>query len=171
MTQKKFIPAAEDASRRDNTIRSFKAKANENRSATDKAADFLTAAFGTISFLSLHAIFFFAWIMWNTGLISGLPVFDPLPFGFLTMVVSLEAIFLAIILVISQNREARIAELREEVDLYINRYAENEITKLIYLQTLLLKKNGIDISEDEDVRQMLKRLESDEIEEELDKQL
>lgn len=171
MTQHRLVSTPEDIARRRGTIQSLKAKANAKRSSTDKAADFLTAAFGTVSFLSFHAVFFLAWIVWNTGVISGLPVFDPLPFSFLTMVVSLEAIFLAIILVISQNRAARIAELREEVDLYINTYAESEITKLMYLQTLLLQKNGIDISTDADLQQMLKSLEGDEIEEELEKQL
>jgi uncharacterized membrane protein len=111
------------------------------------------------------------WIVWNTGLIPALPVFDPFPFGFLTMAVSLEAIFLAVIVLISQNREAKIAELREEVELYINTYAESEITKMMYLQTLLLKKNGVDISADEEVQEMLKNLEADKIERELEKQL
>jgi uncharacterized membrane protein len=87
------------------------------------------------------------------------------------MIVSLEAIFLAIIVLISQNRESNIAELREEIDLYINTYAESEITKLIYLQTLLLKKNGIDISEDQEVKNMLESLEPGKIGEELEKQL
>jgi uncharacterized membrane protein len=95
----------------------------------------------------------------------------PFPFGLLTTVVSLEAIFLAIIVLISQNREARIAELREEVELYINTYAEDEITKVMYLITLLLEKNGIDVSEDTDLRNMLQNVDSDVIEKELEKQL
>ena len=87
------------------------------------------------------------------------------------MIVSLEAIFLAIIVLISQNRQGKIAELREEIELYISTYAETEITKLIYLQTLLLKKNGIDISQDQEVKDMLESLEPVKIEEELKKQL
>lgn len=152
-------------------IRSFKARANANRSIVDKIADGLTASFGTVFFLVLNIVFFTVWIVWNTGLIPSLTVIDPFPFGLLTMVVSLEAIFLAVIVLISQNRESRIAELREEVDLFINTYAENEITKLIYLQTLLLKKNGIDVSHDADLQTMLRSLESDDIESELKKQL
>jgi len=158
-------------SRRRKAISSFKARANAKRSVVDKIADALTASFGTVFFLALNAVFFAIWIVWNTGLIPGLVIIDPFPFGLLTMVVSLEAIFLAIIVLISQNRESRIMELREEVELYINTYAESEITKLIYLQTLLLEKNGIDISSDKEVQGMLKALESDVIEEELKKQL
>lgn len=171
MVQHKLISTPEKIARRRETIRSFKVKANAKRSGADKLADFLTASFGTVSFLALNAILFAVWIGWNTGMIPDATIFDSFPFGLLSMVVSLEAIFLAVVVLISQNREAKIAELREEVELYINTYAEREITKLIYLQTLLLEKNGVRISEDADVQQMLQTLESDKIEHELEKQL
>ncbi len=171
MTQK--LPAAivESAAARRDTIRSFKAKVNKKRSTSDKLADLMTASFGTVVFLALNALFFLFWVLWNTGNMGGLTPIDPFPFGLLTMVVSLEAIFLAIIVLISQNREARIAELREEVELYINTYAENEITKVMYLLTLLLQKNDIDISKDEDLKDMLANIDSEVIEKELEKQL
>jgi uncharacterized membrane protein len=169
-SSKTYLPSTKvDARRR--TIRSFKAKANARRSTSERFADFLTRAFGTTWFFVANALFFVFWILWNTDMIPGMTSIDPFPFGFLTMVVSLEAIFLAIVVLISQNREARIAELREEVELYINTYAENEITKLLYLQGLLLKKHGVDISEDIEVQEMLKNLEADKIEHELEKQL
>lgn len=166
------IPAiAKRFSERRSTIRSFKAKANDKRSVADKFADLLTASFGTVLFLVLNMLFFLGWILWNTGNISGMVPIDPFPFGLLTMVVSLEAIFLAIIVLISQNREARIAELREEVELYINTYSEDEITKVMYLITLLLEKNGIDVSTDADLNDMLQDVDSEVIERELEKQL
>jgi len=171
MNNKTITPPATVVAKRRNVITSLKAKADAKRTHADKFADFLTASFGTVFFFTLNAAFFSIWIIWNMGALPHVPVIDPFPFGLLTMVVSLEAIFLAIIVLISQNRGARIAELREEVELYINTYAESEITKLMYLQTLLLKKNGIDISKDEDVQTMLESLESDKIELELEKQL
>jgi uncharacterized membrane protein len=158
-------------SRRRSAIKSFKARANAKRTAADRIADWFTESFGTVFFLALNAGFFAVWIAWNTGLVPGLSIADPFPFGLLTMVVSLEAIFLAIIVLISQNRENRIAELREEVELYINTYAESEITKLIYMQKLLLEKSGVDLSHDKDLQDMMKNLQSDVIEEELEKQL
>lgn len=170
MLHDKILPSTKVRHRK-LTIQSFKAKADKRRSSMDRFADFLTAAFGTVTFLILNALFFLFWILWNTGTIHQLPVVDPFPFGFLTMVVSLEAIFLAIVVLISQNRQAKVAELREEVDLYINTYAESEITKLIYLQKLLLEKNGVDLSKDEELERMLKVLESDKIEQELGNQL
>ena len=166
-----MVSIALSAETRRSTIRSFKAKVNAKRSVSDKIADLMTASIGTVVFLIVNGLFFSAWIFWNTGGIPGLIPLDPFPFGLLTMVVSLEAIFLAIIVLISQNREARIAELREEVELYINTYSENEITKIMYLLTLLLEKNGIDLSTDEDLKEMLENIDSEVIEKELEKQL
>ena len=169
----KHTPVAfkEGVERKRRTIQSFKARANQNRSSSDKLADLLTVSFGTVSFLLLNVVFFALWVLWNTGAIPGLTPIDPFPFGLLTMVVSLEAIFLAIVVLISQNREAKVAELREEVELYINTYAEDEITKVMHLLTLLLEKNGIDVSKDEDLQDMLQEVDSDVIEDELEKQL
>lgn len=161
----------EKTARKKEVIQSFKAKADAKRTVGDKIADWLTTSFGTISFLILNAVIFAVWIVLNLGILPGIPPFDPFPFGLLTMCVSLEAIFLAIIVLISQNRNSRTAELREEIELYINTYAENEITKLMYLQTLLLKKNGIDVSEDKELQKMLLNLESEKIERELEKQM
>lgn len=162
--------AAHAAKRRD-TIRSFKAKVNQRRSYLDRVADGLTASFGTVPFLIANILFFIFWIVWNSGNIQGLVPIDPFPFIFLTMLVSLEAIMLAIIVLISQNREARIAELREEVELYINTYSETEITKIMYMLNLLLKKHEIDLSKDADLQDMLQNIDSDIIEGELEKQL
>lgn len=171
MAKKSVLTKPEHVLHRRKTIQSFKAKMDAKRSLSDRIADSFTASFGTVFFLSLNAIFFAVWIVWNIGLIPFIPIIDPFPFGLLTMVVSLEAIFLAIIVLISQNREARIAELREEVELYISTYSESEITKLMYLQTLLLEKQGIDLSEDTELQTMLKNLKGDTIEKQLEKQM
>ncbi len=106
-------------------------------------------------FLVVNCLWFVVWIVVNLGLIPSLPVFDPFPFGLLTMIVSLEAIILAIIVLISQNRAARIADLREEVALQVEEISEHEITKLLELMVKLLQKQGIDISQDEELREML----------------
>ncbi len=166
-----LLASTEKVARKKKTIQSLKAKANAKRTFTERIADGLTSSFGTISFLFLNAIFFAVWILWNMGLIPDLSVFDPYPFSFLTLIVSLEAIFLAIVVLISQNRASKVAELREEMELYVNLYSENEITKMIHLQTLLLAKHGIDISKDKELQTMLKDLPSERIEQELESQL
>lgn len=114
-------------------INSFKAKMDLQRRLSDKIADFLTESFGTVVFLSINAIWFGIWIIINTGLIPGIVPFDPFPFGLLTMIVSLEAIFLAIIVLISQNRSSNVEDLREEIDLQINVRTEEEVTKILIL--------------------------------------
>lgn len=152
-------------------IKSFKAKANAKRSAAEKFADWLTAYFGSVLFLAINAVWFIIWITINTGLIPGIKEFDPFPFGLLTMMVSLEAIFLAIIVLISQNREARIGELREEVDLQLNQLSEEEITKIIKMLTILMKKQGIDVEHDKELQVMLKPFNEEEVKKQIEKEL
>lgn len=151
-------------------IKSFKAKADAKRSSTDKFADLLTAKFGTIAFLSLNVIWFVVWIVINTGMTSIEP-FDPFPFGLLTMIVSLEAIVLAIIVLISQNREARVSELREEIELQLNTISEGEVTKLINLMAILLEKQGVKIHDDPELKKMLKPIDSAEMIRQLENEL
>lgn len=158
-------------SRRRAMVQSIKAKANMRRSGSEKFADWMTEFFGTIEFLWFNIIWFVVWLLINTGAIPFLPIFDPFPFGVLTMVVSLEAIFLAVIVLISQNRAARISELREEIDIQVNIIAETEITKIIKLVIVLLEKNGVSVSTDPELRKMLSPIDMEHIEQELEKQI
>jgi uncharacterized membrane protein len=151
-------------------VQSFEVKNNRDRTISEKIADTMTARFGSMTFLTLNALWFLSWILINTGYIPNISPFDPFPFGLLTMVVSLEAIFLAIIVLISQNRGAKIDDLREEVGLQITTIAEEEITKMMELQILLLKKQGIDVSSDSELAQMIEPIDSEAIEEKLKKQ-
>lgn len=152
-------------------VQSFEARINANRTLSERIADYITARLGTMSFLLINAFWFLSWITVNLGLIPLVPPFDPFPFGLLTMAVSLEAIFLAIIVLISQNRSAKIDDLREEIELQINTISEEEITKMIELQVLLLEKNGIDLSKDKELRQMLEPTDTEKIENTIKDQL
>lgn len=152
-------------------IKSFEAKARVNRTPAEKIADTMTNSFGSMGFLISNVVWFSLWMLINTNRIPGVAPFDPFPFGLLTTMVSLEAIFLAIIVLLSQNRASRIDDLRQEVDLQINTLAEEEITKIIELQMLLLQKNGIDVSHDLEIQQMLKPTDTERIEKSLEKQL
>jgi CRP/FNR family transcriptional regulator, cyclic AMP receptor protein len=94
----------------------------------EKIADVIAEFSGSITFLFLNAAWFFTWIAWNTA--PFLPHFDPYPFSFLTMVVSLEAIFLSIFVLVSQNRQAAKDRLRADAEYEVNLKAELEITHL-----------------------------------------
>lgn len=74
--------------------------ARRRASATLRLADAITAFAGSMRFVALHVIWFGAWVLLNLTVLH----FDPFPFGLLTMVVSLEAIFLSTFVLISQNR-------------------------------------------------------------------
>jgi uncharacterized membrane protein len=91
------------------------------RRTQDQLADRITRFAGSMLFVYVHVVWFAAWIMFNE--LAPNP-FDPFPFGLLTMVVSLEAIFLSTFVMISQNREAQRAELRSELDFETNVRAE-----------------------------------------------
>lgn len=152
-------------------LTTLKAKADAERTFTERLADLITALSGSFTFLALNAAFFAVWILINTGILPIVKQFDPFPFSLLTTIVSLEAIILAIIVLVSQNRAGKIDDLREEVHLQINLIAEKEITKLIQLHVKLLEKNGIDISQDDELTQMLKPIMAEQLETRLKKEI
>jgi CRP/FNR family transcriptional regulator, cyclic AMP receptor protein len=94
-----------------------------------RAADLIAEFSGSMPFLILNGIWFFTWIVINT-LPMGIRQFDPFPFGLLTMIVSLEAIFLSCFVLISQNRQAEKDHLRSDIEYDVNIKAELEIQHL-----------------------------------------
>src|SRR5688572_7043773 len=90
---------------------------------SDHLANTVTSVAGSMAYLWLHVVWFGTWLVANTVLGFG---FDDFPFGLLTMVVSLEAIFLSIFVLISQNRQAMLADKRAKLDLQVNMIAEDE---------------------------------------------
>jgi uncharacterized membrane protein len=79
-----------------------------------RVADVITEFSGSMAFVYLHAVWFAFWILANAGALRPLVhPFDPFPYGLLTMVVSLEAIFLSTFILISQNRQALVDTYRE----------------------------------------------------------
>ena len=86
-------------------------------SAQGKFAEVITQWAGSITFVYFHIIWFGFWIVSNTGLLHPfVPIFDPFPYGLLTMIVSLEAIFLSTFIMIAQNRQALVDTYRELQD-------------------------------------------------------
>lgn len=171
-------PGGEEASfsqragRRRRTIQSFEAQMRTKRTTVERVADWLTEQFGTMRFMVINVVWFTAWIIINLGAIPGVAPFDPYPFNLLTTVVSLEAIFLSIFVLITQNRQSQIDDLRQEVDLQVNLVAEEEITKIMNLLSHLHKHFNINQErKDPELERMLKPLDPKEIEERLREQL
>ena len=142
----------------------IKAQHAAHRTPLERAADRLNAVASSTPFLLMHVLWFAGWILWNTGHLGFAP-FDPYPFGFLTLVVSLEAIFLSIFVLMSQKRESAIAELREELALQVNLRMEEEVTKTLQLVSGLYTRLGHVMGEDPDLHEMLEPLDVKLIEE------
>lgn len=151
-------------------FKSFEAKSLRKRSFLTRIADKLTAFCGSTPFLIFHIIFFSVWVSINSGYIPGLEVYDPFPYGLLTMVVSLEAIFLSIFVLVSQNRSAHISTVRDEVHMKVNLIAEEEITKILQVLAEMRTHMGIK-KKDEELEEMLKRLDTKNIERSILEQL
>lgn len=101
----------------------------EKLSTLQRVADWIAWFSGSMQFLIIHALWFIIWICWN--MVPGPDRrFDPFPFGLLTMIVSLEAIFLSTIVLISQNRQVEKDHIRSDVEYEVNIKAEMEIAHL-----------------------------------------
>lgn len=94
-----------------------------------RVADWIAWFSGSMMFLLLNGIWFISWITINT-LPVGVPAFDPFPFGLLTMIVSLEAIFLSCFVLISQSRQGEKDRVRSDIEYEVNIKAELEIAHL-----------------------------------------
>lgn len=146
---------------------SFMAKAHGARSLPEIIADWIVDITGNFSFVILHVFIFAAWIVINTNMLPGIEAFDPFPYGLLTMIVSLEAIFLSIFVLISQNRQSEVSDLRSEVDFQINRKAEQEITKLLEMTSRIHDHHGLHKKHDRELEEMKKDLDPEKIEEKI----
>ncbi|MEK7080793.1 MAG: DUF1003 domain-containing protein [Patescibacteria group bacterium] len=152
-------------------LKSIKAKADAKRTIMEKLADSMTSNFGSNTFLLFNVFLFTAWILINTNQIKGIHAFDPFPFNLLTNIVSLEAIILAIFVLISQNRTAKVDDLREETHLQLNLISEKEITKLMKMLAILLERQGVNLSQDPELQKMLKPISEEEIEKRLEREI
>ncbi len=149
----------------------FSTGAKRKLSWVDRFADFLTRFFGTAWFLVLNIFVFVLWIFINLGEGIGGRPFDQFPFNLLTMVVSLEAIVLSIIVLMSQNRASHIADIREEMDFEVNVQAEREITKVLNLLDNIQHQLGVAHIDDPELKRMKQRLDIKRIEREVRKRM
>ncbi|RQP23414.1 DUF1003 domain-containing protein [Piscinibacter terrae] len=116
------------------------------RSLSQRMANAVASFCGTMTFVWLHVGWFGLWIGVNTW--PGIHHVDGFPFTFLTLMVSLEAIFLSAFILIAQNEETRLAERRNALDLQINLLTEQENTKMLQMLAAIGKK--LDVCFDDD---------------------
>ena len=148
----------------------IKAQHAAHRSSLERFVDWLNEVASSTAFLLVHVLAFTGWILWNTGTLGIRPI-DPFPFGLMTTIVSLEAIFLSIFVLMAQQRESAIAELREELGLQVSLRVEQEVTKTLQLVAGLYTRLGHRVSDDPELAHMLQPLDVKAIERDLLEQI
>ena len=139
------------------------------RSRAERLSDWITATAASGPVLLAHVIWFTLWTVVNFGLIRGWEPFDPFPFPFLTMTVSLEAIFLALFVLASQNRLAYQSDKRAHLDLQIDLLAEREMTAVLQLlQDIAKHLNAPTSVTSAQLRELVKQTDIHEITQKLD---
>ena len=112
--------------------RNVNTEVEDRRTQVEKVADWIAEFSGSIPFLMMHIVIYAVWILLNVNWLPGWkpPMFDPFPFGLLTMVVSLEAIILSVFVLLSQTRQAEKDRIRGDIEYEVNLKAELEIAHL-----------------------------------------
>jgi uncharacterized membrane protein len=114
---------------RTRVARNVNDEAEEQLTLLQRIADWIAWFSGSMPFLLLNLVWFVVWIAVNE-LPLGIPAFDPFPFGLLTMIVSLEAIFLSCFVLISQNRQTEKDRIRSDIEYEVNIKSELEVAHL-----------------------------------------
>ena len=141
----------EDVTRQNvHAMRQLEEAAMARRTGADRVASAIARFCGHMLFVWIHVAIFAGWIVYNS--LPWFQAFDPYPFTFLTLVVSLEAIFLSTFILISQNYDMRVSERRNQLDLQINLLAEQENTKTLQILERIAKKVGAHVADDPQVR-------------------
>jgi len=125
------------------TIIDLRLQASRERSLQDRIANVFTSFSGRMVFVYVHVVWFSAWILLNSGRV-GVPPFDPFPYGLLTMIVSLEAIFLSTFVLISQNQMSKETDHLADLDLHIGLLTEHELTRVLKMLHEIHAKLGIE---------------------------
>ena len=146
-------------------------EALRSRSKAERFGDLVAQQSGRFWFIALHAAWFGSWVVVNAGAVPAIRPFDVFPYPFLTLIVSLEAIFLSLFILMSQNRSNRLADQRAHLDLQINLLAEHESTKTLELLQALCQYHGLACAMDPEVKELIAQTKPEEILQELKRSL
>ena len=124
-------------------IKEWEQSALHGRSRAERVSEWVTSTAGRGYVLFAHLVWFVVWTAVNLDAVPGVRAFDPFPFPLLTTIVSLEAIFLALFVLSSQNRLATQADKRAHLDLQIDLLAEREMTAVLQLLQDIAARLGV----------------------------
>ena len=125
------------------------------RTLGERLAERITNFTGSLLFVWIHIVWFSLWITLDLPW-WGFRPFDPFPFTFLTMIVSLEAIFLSAFILMAESTQSRLADQRARVNLEVDMIAEREVTKLVELVVAIHQHLGIRRPDDIELESMQK---------------
>lgn len=162
------MSSKEDHRRTRNIIQSFEAQSLKKRRWEFKLADGLTSFFGSILFVIINVIYITMMLLVNTGQIPSIQIFDPFPFVFLATTLTVEAIILMIIILMSQIRQNQTSTLRSELQLQVSLITEKELTKVLKLLRMILRKHGVEIKNDIELEEMIGEIDASYIERQLE---
>ena len=176
MTRKKLAPASKKndpllaniIEQNIHTIVNIRQTAANQRTSEERLADSITTFSGRMNFVYFHIVWFGTWISMNLGLF-GMQPFDPFPFGLLTMIVSLEAIFLATFVLISQNRLSAEADRRTDLNLQMGLLTEHELTRALKMLDAIQDKLGIENDTDQELHDLEKDVDPKDVLKEMDR--
>jgi uncharacterized membrane protein len=131
------------AKRNISRIAELESQFEERRTRVDRVVARIADWTGSLSFIALHILWFLTWMLLNATSIFPIRKFDPYPFILLSVCVSCEAVLLSTVVLIKQNWMSRRDERRDQLHLQINLLAEQETTKILYLQRLICNQLGI----------------------------
>ena len=132
-------------------IQALEAREHEKATTADHVADAIAHYAGSITFVLINGLVIGSWVAANLLLPQHARI-DPFPFPLLTLVLSIEAIFLSIFILMSQNRAARVSDKRSHLDLQLNLLSEQENTKMLLLLERIGQAVGADTATDPDVK-------------------
>jgi len=153
-TAPKSLP--QQAQKNVKTITRLEEQTRLNRSVAVRLADGVSHLAGSPSFILFHVFWFGMWILVNLRVLPIVTAFDPFPFNFLTLVVSLEAIFLSLLVLMAQNRMTKEADKRAHLDLQINMLTEQQGTLILGLLQKVCERLDIDAELDDVMQEMAK---------------
>lgn len=155
-----------------NTIARLEKEFLEHRTPLERLGDAIGSFVGTMTFVSLHVALFAAWFLVNLKLIPGLPAFDPYPFMFLSMAVSIEGVLLTTFVLMKQNRMSKRADQRNQLNLQVDMLSEREATRMLQMLARVCRHLGLeDEVEQPEVRQLSQETSIDLLAQELKKRI
>ena len=150
-SQEPAVPASDPVTKKNiEAIARLEKRAMLNHSTGERIAADVTRWAGSVLLIAIHIVWFTLWVVANIGWLPDIEPWDPYPFNFLTLVVSLEAIFLSLLVLMAQNRLTRDSDKRAQLDLQINMLAEQESTATLRMLEKICQHLGIDFEVDEE---------------------